>query len=140
MIAYLIDFATKRQLAYKQDSTGNMVIKRPGSGGGEDAPVVVIQVTAVDTMHLRMHHVLATQAYMSVTAFNCDKPLPSAALCQMHASAIVSCSASVAWISSACIIKHALLSMHGSACIVLNASSRLRCSACIVQHALFGTR
>lgn len=44
MIAYLQDFATKRKLEYKQDSVGNMVIRRPGSGGGESAPTVVIQV------------------------------------------------------------------------------------------------
>ncbi|KAL3141936.1 hypothetical protein ABBQ32_004586 [Trebouxia sp. C0010 RCD-2024] len=43
VIAYLQDFATKRKLEYKQDSVGNMVIKRPGSGGGESAPTVVIQ-------------------------------------------------------------------------------------------------
>jgi dipeptidase D len=40
----LQQFATQRKLDYKQDSTGNMVIKRPGSGGGEAAPTVVIQV------------------------------------------------------------------------------------------------
>lgn len=44
VIAYLQDFATKRKLEYKQDSVGNMVIRRPGSGGGESAPTVVIQV------------------------------------------------------------------------------------------------
>ena len=44
VIAYLQDFATNRHLQYKQDATGNMVIKRPGSGGGESAPTVVIQV------------------------------------------------------------------------------------------------
>ncbi|KAL0048560.1 hypothetical protein WJX82_005889 [Trebouxia sp. C0006] len=43
VIAYLQQFATQRKLDYKQDSTGNMVIKRPGSGGGEAAPTVVIQ-------------------------------------------------------------------------------------------------
>ena len=49
VIAYLIDFAKQRQLTYKQDSTGNMVISRPGSGGGENAPVVIIQVTALSS-------------------------------------------------------------------------------------------
>lgn len=44
VIAYLQDFASKRKLEYKQDSIGNMVIRRPGSGGGESAPTVVIQV------------------------------------------------------------------------------------------------
>lgn len=44
VIAYLQDFADKRQLQHKQDNTGNIVIQRPGSGGGEAAPTVVIQV------------------------------------------------------------------------------------------------
>lgn len=44
VIAYLQEFADKRKLQYKQDSTGNMVIIRPGTGGGEAAPTVVIQV------------------------------------------------------------------------------------------------
>ncbi|DBA78247.1 TPA: hypothetical protein ACH3X2_008201 [Trebouxia sp. C0005] len=43
VISYLQKFATQRKLDYKQDSTGNMVIRRPGSGGGEAAPTVVIQ-------------------------------------------------------------------------------------------------
>lgn len=43
VIEYLQQFATQRKLDHKQDSTGNMVIKRPGSGGGEAAPTVVIQ-------------------------------------------------------------------------------------------------
>ncbi len=49
VIAYLQQFATQRKLDYKQDSTGNMVIKRPGSGGGEAAPTVVIQVNSLLT-------------------------------------------------------------------------------------------
>lgn len=44
VIAYLQDFARKRKLEYKQDSVGNMVIRRPGSGGGDSAPTIVIQV------------------------------------------------------------------------------------------------
>lgn len=38
------DFANERKLAWQQDGVGNMVIKRTGSGGGEMAPAVVIQV------------------------------------------------------------------------------------------------
>jgi hypothetical protein len=44
VLQYLIDFANERSLEWKQDSVGNLVIKRPGSAGGECAPVVVVQV------------------------------------------------------------------------------------------------
>ena len=44
VLQWLKDFADQRQLAWQQDSVGNIVIKRPGSGGGEHAPAVVIQV------------------------------------------------------------------------------------------------
>ncbi|KAG2497779.1 hypothetical protein HYH03_004051 [Edaphochlamys debaryana] len=43
ILAYLKDFAEARRLSWKQDSVGNMVVKRSGSGGGEHAPCVVIQ-------------------------------------------------------------------------------------------------
>ncbi|PNH05069.1 Cytosol non-specific dipeptidase, partial [Tetrabaena socialis] len=43
VLTYLKDFAAARQLAWKQDAVGNLVIKRPGSGGGEDAPAVIVQ-------------------------------------------------------------------------------------------------
>ena len=52
VIKYLQEFATQRKLEYKQDSTGNMVIKRPGSGGGEGAAVVVIQVFSLICIYL----------------------------------------------------------------------------------------
>lgn len=41
--AFLEDFAKERNLQTKRDAAGNMVISRPGSGGGEQAPPVVIQ-------------------------------------------------------------------------------------------------
>lgn len=40
---WLKEFAEQRQLAWQQDAVGNVVIKRPGSGGGEASPTVVIQ-------------------------------------------------------------------------------------------------
>ncbi|GIL81736.1 hypothetical protein Vretimale_1325 [Volvox reticuliferus] len=43
VLQYLKDFATERQLAWQQDAVGNLVIRRPGSGGGEGAPCVVVQ-------------------------------------------------------------------------------------------------
>ncbi|GLC42124.1 hypothetical protein PLESTM_001294000 [Pleodorina starrii] len=43
VLQYLKDFAAERQLAWQQDAVGNLVIRRPGSGGGEGAPCVVIQ-------------------------------------------------------------------------------------------------
>ena len=44
VLQFLKDFAQERKLAWQQDSVGNIVIKRAGSGGGEHAPPVVIQV------------------------------------------------------------------------------------------------
>lgn len=44
MLAWLKAFAEERKLAYQQDAEGNMVIKRPGSGGGEGAPPIIVQV------------------------------------------------------------------------------------------------
>ncbi|KAK9830529.1 hypothetical protein WJX72_012284 [[Myrmecia] bisecta] len=43
VLQWLKDFAQARGLKWQQDAVGNLVIKRPGSGGGEAAPVVVIQ-------------------------------------------------------------------------------------------------
>lgn len=55
VIAYLTDFASQRQLDFRQDSTGNMVIRRPGSGGGESALTVVIQVGILRQAHVCLH-------------------------------------------------------------------------------------
>lgn len=43
VIKWLKAFAAERGLAWVEDKAGNLVIKRPGSGGGEAAPPVVIQ-------------------------------------------------------------------------------------------------
>lgn len=43
MQAFLEEFAKERGLATKKDAAGNTVICCPGSGGGEQAPPVVIQ-------------------------------------------------------------------------------------------------
>ena len=43
ILQYLRNFAEERNLNMREDSTGNIVILRPGSGGGENAPTVVIQ-------------------------------------------------------------------------------------------------
>lgn len=43
MVEWLKAFADDRKLSYSQDKAGNLVIRRAGSGGGEKAPVVVIQ-------------------------------------------------------------------------------------------------
>ena len=142
MIKYLIDFATKRQLAYKQDSTGNMVIKRPGSGGGENAPVVVIQVTPVDITQL-MQHDLATQAYMAVTAFFCfltRQLRQTIALIWFRSNACVGERALFSkcfMCSLACMVEHAFLSMRHSACNVWHTLCSMFCSACILQNVMF---
>lgn len=44
VLNFLKAFAKEHQLSSRQDDTGNFVILRPGSGGGEDAPTIVIQV------------------------------------------------------------------------------------------------
>jgi di/tripeptidase len=41
--AFLEQFAQEHGLVTKSDAAGNMVICRPGSGGGEHAPPVVMQ-------------------------------------------------------------------------------------------------
>ena len=43
ILHYLRTFADERNLEIREDSTGNIVILRPGSGGGENAPTVIIQ-------------------------------------------------------------------------------------------------
>ena len=43
VLKWLKAFADERGLAWQQDTVGNLVIKRTGSGGGESAPAVVIQ-------------------------------------------------------------------------------------------------
>ena len=43
VLAWLQEFADSHGLEWQQDETGNIIIQRPGSGGGESAPVVVIQ-------------------------------------------------------------------------------------------------
>lgn len=46
ILSYLKSFAESRKLEWQQDEVGNLVIRRPGSGGGENAPPVVIQARA----------------------------------------------------------------------------------------------
>ncbi|CAK0786449.1 hypothetical protein CVIRNUC_009662 [Coccomyxa viridis] len=43
VLKWLKSFAEERGLAWQQDTVGNLVIKRTGTGGGEEAPAVVIQ-------------------------------------------------------------------------------------------------
>ncbi len=43
ILEYLKNFAKERNLEMREDSTGNIVILRPGSEGGENAPTVIIQ-------------------------------------------------------------------------------------------------
>ncbi len=43
IIQYLIDFAEERNLEYKQDEIGNILIKKPAAEGCEEAPSVVLQ-------------------------------------------------------------------------------------------------
>lgn len=43
VIEWLKAFAGDRKLECVQDAVGNLVIRRPGSGGGENAPPVIIQ-------------------------------------------------------------------------------------------------
>ena len=44
VVAWLKGVADERGLEWQQDSVGNLLIRRPGSGGGENAPIVVLQV------------------------------------------------------------------------------------------------
>lgn len=43
VLDWLRRVAEERGLEWQQDAVGNMVIRRPGSGGGEHAPTVVLQ-------------------------------------------------------------------------------------------------
>ena len=43
ILQYLRNFAKERNLETREDSTGNIVILRPGSGGGENSPIIIIQ-------------------------------------------------------------------------------------------------
>ena len=43
IMAYLLDFAGKRNLAAKKDNAGNLIISKPGTPGFENAPVTVLQ-------------------------------------------------------------------------------------------------
>ena len=43
ILQYLKNFANERSLRMREDSTGNIVVIRRGSNGGENAPVIVIQ-------------------------------------------------------------------------------------------------
>ena len=61
MLRWLKSFADERGLAWQQDTVGNLVIKRTGTGGGERAPAVVIQVCSLPFM---THHVLRNPAGM----------------------------------------------------------------------------
>ncbi len=43
IIAYLENFAKSKNLEYKKDSVGNIVIRKPASKGGENKPIVALQ-------------------------------------------------------------------------------------------------
>ena len=43
VLAWLKSFADARSLPYTQDAVGNLVIRRPGTGGGAAAPPVILQ-------------------------------------------------------------------------------------------------
>lgn len=43
VLDWLKQFAADRGLDWQQDAVGNIVIRRPGSGGGENAPPVIVQ-------------------------------------------------------------------------------------------------
>ena len=43
ILKYLREFARERKLSIREDDTGNIVILRPGSGKGKNAPTVIIQ-------------------------------------------------------------------------------------------------
>jgi len=43
ILKYLKEFAKKRELEIREDYTGNIVVLRPGSGGGENAQTIIIQ-------------------------------------------------------------------------------------------------
>jgi len=43
VLQHIIDFAKRHNLEYREDEVGNLLVKRPGSGGGERAPIVALQ-------------------------------------------------------------------------------------------------
>ena len=43
ILKFLKNFADERNLETREDDTGNIVIVRPGSGGGEKSPTIIIQ-------------------------------------------------------------------------------------------------
>lgn len=43
ILAYLLEFAKKHNLSYKQDAVGNLVISKPATPGYEHLPIVVLQ-------------------------------------------------------------------------------------------------
>lgn len=43
MRAHLLEFAAANNLSSTVDGAGNVIIRRPGSGGGEEAPPVLLQ-------------------------------------------------------------------------------------------------
>ena len=43
VLTYLKKFASERKFKIREDETGNIVVLRPGGGGGENAPTVIIQ-------------------------------------------------------------------------------------------------
>lgn len=43
VLAYVKRFADDRDLSWREDSAGNIVVERGGANGGEDAETVVIQ-------------------------------------------------------------------------------------------------
>lgn len=45
VLDWLKAFAKERDLRWRQDGEGNMVILRPGTAGGETAPPVIVQVS-----------------------------------------------------------------------------------------------
>ena len=43
VIEWIKKFSEAKGLSWQQDAAGNLVVRRPGSAGGENAPTVVIQ-------------------------------------------------------------------------------------------------
>lgn len=43
ILKYLKNFANERNFEMREDKTGNIVVLRPGGGGGENAPTIIIQ-------------------------------------------------------------------------------------------------
>ena len=43
ILKYLKNFSNERNFEMREDETGNIVVLRPGSGGGENASTIIIQ-------------------------------------------------------------------------------------------------